>query len=163
MQLWMNLSERCDLFVEYIISFYAGYIATLLHRIAFDATLNVQPFIEAMPLSDDIFSVAVSTSADTVTFTCIENYVITFKRDSKTQSVTIRLNNDSIKLFSDDNDNYELECFLIDNDVFTNLRMSPVLAFLQEWLKCRTEPKTKFAKSVVDSVRDLIDMVTEAA
>ena len=149
--------------MEYIISFYAGYIATLLHRIAFDATLNVQPFIEAMPLSDDIFSVAVSTSADTVTFTCIEDYFITFERDAKTQSVTMRLNDDAIKLFADDNDNYELECFLIDNDVFTNLRVSTVLAFLQEWLESRTEPETRFAKSVVDSVRDLLDMVTEAA
>ena len=149
--------------MEYIISFYAGYIATLLHRIAFDATLNVQPFIEAMPLSDDIFSVAVSTSADTVTVKCVENYVITFKRDSKTQSVTAYLSNDSIKLFADDNDNYELECFLIDNGVFTNLRMSPVLTFLQNWLECRTEPKTRFAKSVVDSVRDLLDIINEAA
>ena len=149
--------------MEYIISFYAGYIATLLHRVAFDATLNVQPFIEAMPLSDDIFSVAVSTSADTVTITCTEDYFITFERDTKTQSVTVRFNSDSIKLFADDNDNYELECFLIDNDIFTNLRMSPTLAFLQKWLECRTEPKTKFAKSVVDSVRDLLDMVTEAA
>lgn len=149
--------------MEYIISFYAGYIATLLHRIAFNATLNVQPFIEAMPLSDDIFSIAVNTSADTVTVKCIENYVITFKRDSKTQSVIVRLNDDSIKLFADDNDNYELECFLIDNGVFTNLRMSPVLAFLQKWLEFRTEPKTRFAKSVVDSVRDLVDIISEAA
>ena len=149
--------------MEYIVSFYVGYIATLLHRIAFDATLNVQPFIEAMPLSDDIFSITVNTSADIVTVKCIENYVITFKRDSKTQSVTVYLSNDSIKLFADDNDNYELECFLIDNGVFTNLRMSPVLTFLQNWLECRTEPKTKFAKSVVDSVRELLDIISEAA
>ena len=149
--------------MEYIISFYAGYIATLLHQLAFDATLNVQPFIEAMPLSDDIFSIAVNISADTVTVKCTENYVITFKRDSKTQSVTVYLSNDSIKLFADDNDNYELECFLIDNGVFTNLRMSPVLAFLQNWLEFRTEPKTKFAKSVVDSVQDLLDIINEAA
>lgn len=151
------------MFMDYIINFYAGYLATLLHQLAFDATLNVQPFIDAMPLSDDILSIAVNTSADTLTIKCIENYVITFTRDSERQSVIVRLNNDSIKLFADDDDNYELECFLIDNGVFTNLRMSLTLAFLQKWLECRTEPETEFAKSVVDSVRDLLDIITEAA
>lgn len=86
-----------------------------------------------------------------------------FMRDPKTQSVTVYLSNDSIKLFADDNDNYELECFLIDNGIFTNLRMLPVLAFLQNWLEFRTEPETKFAKSVVDSVQDLLDIINEAA
>ena len=149
--------------MEYIISFYAGYLATLLHRLAFDNTLNVQPFIEAMPLSDDFLSIAVNTSANTVTIKCIENYVITFKRDSTTQSVIIHLNNDSIKLFADDDDNYELECFLIDNDIFTNLQVQPILAFLQKWLESRSELKTAFANSVVDSVRDLLDIINEAA
>lgn len=149
--------------MEYIISFYAGYLATLLHRLAFDATLNVQLFIKAMPLSGDILSIAVNDSADTLTIKCIENYVITFKRNSETQSVIVRLNNDSIKLFADDNDNYELECFLIDNNIFTNLQVQPILAFLQNWLESIAEPETEFAKSVVDSVRDLLDIIKEAA
>lgn len=149
--------------MEYIISFYAGYIATLIHRIAFDATLNVQPFIEAMPLSDDILTIAVNTPADTITIKCIDTYVITFKKDSTAQSVTVYLNNDSIKLFADDNDNYELECFLMDNNIFTKLQVQPILAFLQKWLESRAEPQTEFAKSIVDSVQDLLDIIMEAA
>lgn len=150
--------------MEHILNFYSCYLATLIYRVAFNPELNFKLFFNAMPFTADLISVEVAADRSSVVIKCNSEFTITIERSTDKQRALVKCQNDIIKLYADDNDNYELECFILNVGILNALSEQTVITFLKNWYESRHAemtmsdlPYSKFAVSVLSSVQDIVE------